>query len=168
MLQETFLSVWYWVLSALFWAVISNWTYGVPNELVTKAKRGGEEADLFERFARRNIRMISRAMDRQGWFVGALVAFILALLGTFAVVYQSEAAQGALFILGPFATMGLIAGWRLKQLERRNPTRDQILRLFLSERFNTAVLAGVAIVAAYAFTTMKHGPGWSEALFRGL
>lgn len=169
MLQETFLSFWYWALSALFWAVICNWTYGVPNELVGRAKRnGGEDADLFERFARRNVKLISRAIDRQAAFLGAFVSFILAVLATLAIRNGSEAAQGALFILGPMTAMGAVAAWRLKRLERRGVTRERLLRLFLSERLNTAILAGLAMVAAYAFTTVKHGPGWTEALFRGL
>lgn len=168
MFQETFLSIWYWALSALFWAVICNWTYGVPNELVTRARKGGHDAELFEMFARRNIAMISRAIDRQSLFVGAVISFLLALLATFAIRSGSEAAQGALFILGPLIAMATVSAWRLKRLERRRPQRDEILKLFLSERIRTAVGAGLAMVAAYAFTTAKHGPGWSEALFRGL
>lgn len=169
MLQETFLSFWYWALSALFWAVICNWTYGVPNELVGRAKRnGGEDAELFERFARRNIKLISRAIDRQAVFMGAFLSFILAVLATLAIRNGSEAAQGALFIVGPIIAMGVIAGWRLKRLQRKGLTRERILKLFLSERFNTAILAGLSMVAAYAYTTAKHGPGWTEALFRGL
>lgn len=169
MLQETFLSFWYWALSALLWAGVCNWTYGVPNELVTRAKRrGGEDAELFHLFAKRNINMINRAMDRGAVPWGAMVAFVLALLGTFAVRNNNEAAQGALFILVPMVALGAVAGWRLKRIARRDASRAEVLKLFLSERFRTAIVAGVAIVAAYAFTTMKHGPGWSEALFRGL
>ena len=66
MLQQTFMSVWYWGLLALLWAMICNWTFGVPNELLIRAGKSGEDAELFDRFARRNIAMISRAIDRQG------------------------------------------------------------------------------------------------------
>lgn len=169
MLQETFLSFWYWALSALLWAGVCNWTYGVPNELVTRAKRrGGEDAALFQMFAKRNINMISRAMDRGAAPWGAMVAFVLALLATFAWRNNSEAAQGALFILVPLIALGSVAGWRLKRLVKRGADPADTLKLFLSERFRTAIVAGLAMVAAYAFTTLKHGPGWSEALFRGL
>lgn len=169
MLQETFLSFWYWALSALLWAGVCNWTYGVPNELVTRAKRrGGQDAELFELFARRNIAMISRAMDRGAAPWGAMVAFVLALLMTFAVRNNSEAAQGALFILVPLVGLGAVAAWRLQRIAKRDASSAEVLKLFLSERFRTAIVAGLAMVAAYGFTTAKHGPGWTEALFRGL
>jgi hypothetical protein len=148
--------------------MICNWTYGVPNELVKRAVKGGADADLFEHFARRNMNMISRAIDRQSPYVGAFGAFVIALLGTFAVRNGSEAAQGVLFILAPLAAMGAVAAWRLKRLEKQGATRQKLLKLFMSERTRTAVGAGVAMVAAYAFATLKHGPGWSEALLRGL
>lgn len=169
MLQETFLSFWYWALSALLWAGVCNWTYGVPNELVTRAKRrGGKDAELFDLFARRNIDMISRAMDRGAAPWGAMVAFVMALLGTFAIRNNNEAAQGALFILVPLVLLGAVAAWRLQRIAKRDATPAEVLKLFLSERFRTAIVAGFAMVAAYAFTTMKHGAGWSQALFQGL
>ena len=169
MLQETFLSFWYWALSVILWAGVCNWTYGVPNELVTRAnRRGGEDAELFHLFAKRNINMISRAIDRGAVPWGAMVAFVLALLGTFAWRNNSEAAQGALFILVPLVALGAVAGWRLERIAKRDAPPADVLKLFLSERFRTAIVAGLAMVAAYAFTTLKHGPGWSEALFRGL
>ena len=99
---------------------------------------------------------------------GAMVAFVLALLGTFAWRNNSEAAQGALFILVPLVALGAVAGWRLERIAKRDAPPADVLKLFLSERFRTAIVAGLAMVAAYAFTTLKHGPGWSEALFRGL
>ncbi|MEM7269190.1 MAG: hypothetical protein AAF401_08050 [Pseudomonadota bacterium] len=168
MLQDTFLSFWYWALSILFWAVVCNWTFGVPNELVSRAKRGGADSDLFERFARRNMALITKAMRKGGSIWGAMVAFVIALLATFAVRNDSEAAQGALFILVPLVAMGAVGGWRLKRLSEKGADYESLLKLFLSERFRTAVIAGIAIVAAYAYATVRHGPGWTEALFRGL
>jgi len=64
--------------------------------------------------------------------------------------------------------LGAVAGWRLERIAKRDAPPADVLKLFLSERFRTAIVAGLAMVAAYAFTTLKHGPGWSEALFRGL
>lgn len=168
MLQQTFMSVWYWALSALLWAMICNWTFGVPNELLIRARRGGEDAALFDRFARRNIQMISSAIDRQGVFVGGFMAFMMAAIATVAVRNNSEVAQGVLFVLGPMVLMSAHSGWRIQRLAANPPGPDGLRKAFLSERMICMFAAGFSIFLAFGFAGAKHGPGWFERMIVGL
>ena len=162
------MSVWYWALSALLWAVICNWTFGVPNELLVRAGKGGEDAALFDRFARRNIAMISKAIERQGVVVGAAVAFIVAAIATVAVRDNSEAAQGALFIIGPMVLMSAHSGWRLQGLARQSLRPDRLRAVFLSERRRSMFAAALSMFLAFGFAGAKHGPGWFETMLGGI
>lgn len=168
MLQQTFMSVWYWGLLALLWAMICNWTFGVPNELLIRAGKGGEDAALFDRFARRNIDMISRAIDRQGVFVGGFVAFALAAIATIAIRNNSEAAQGVLFAIGPMILMSAHSGWRIQKLAETPPGPEGMRRAFLSERTRSMFIAGFSVFLAFGFAGAKHGPGWFEQMLSGL
>lgn len=168
MLQQTFMSVWYWALMALLWAMVCNWTFGVPNELLMRARKGGEDAALFDRFARRNIDMISRAIDRQGVYVGALIAFLLAALATIAIRNNSEAAQGVLFVVGPMVLLSAHSGWRIQRLAADPPEPEGLRRAFLSERSRCMFAAGFSVFLAFGFAGAKHGPGWFEQMISGL
>jgi len=162
------MSVWYWALSALLWAMICNWTFGVPNELLMRARKGGEDAALFDRFARRNINMISQAIDRQGVFVGSFVAFAIAAIATIAIRDNSEAAQGVLLVIGPMVLMSAHSGWRIQTLAAKPPAAEGLRKVFLSERRRSAVVAAISMFAAFGFAGAKHGPGWFERMIVGI
>ncbi|MGB0412683.1 MAG: hypothetical protein ACPGFA_13930 [Pikeienuella sp.] len=168
MLQQTFMSVWYWGLSALLWAMICNWTFGVPNELLIRAGKGGEDAALFDRFARRNIAMISAAIDRQGVFVGGFVAFVVAIIATVAVRDNSEPAQGALFVIGPMVLMSAHSGLRLHRLAANPPGPARLRAVFLSERRRSVFAAAFFMFLAFGYARALHGPGWFGRMISGL
>lgn len=162
------MSVWYWALSALVWAIVCNWTFGVPNELVKRARKGGEDAMLFDRFARRNVAMIARAIERQGVFVSALIAFVVAVIGTVALRNGSESALGVLMILGPLVVLSALSGWRIRRLSRAKPTPPQLLKAFMSERRRSVAAAAISMFLAFGAAGARHGPGWFEAMISGL
>lgn len=167
LLQSTFLSLWYWVFAVLFWGVICNYTYGIPNELLMRARRGGLDADLFDRYARRNLAMFSRGIKRQGIYVGSIAAFIVAMIATLAIRSDYEAAMGLLVLLAPMMALSAWGGWMIQKLDRDQPEPERLRRYFLRTRRVTGIVAGLSIVAGYWVATARHGPGWTDALFRG-
>lgn len=167
LIQATFLSLWYWIFVILLWGVICNYTFGVPNELLMRAKRSGEEARLFESYARRNIAMFARAIGRRAALMGAAVAFSLAVVATLAFLRGHEAAIGVFVVFGPLAALWLWGGRMIAKLDRERPDAETLRRAFMFERRLTGVVAGCSMVAAIFAATFIHGPGWTEALFRG-
>lgn len=168
MLQHTFLSIWYWGLTCLVWAMICNWTFGVPNELLLRARRSAEDAELFDRFARRNIAMIDRAINRQGIFVGGFMAFVLALVGTIAFRNNSEAAQGLFLILAPMIAMSAWSGRRIQRLAKNPPSAEKLRAVFRRERRISMVAAIISVTVAFGFAGRRHGPGWFEVMLGGV
>lgn len=165
--QETFLSLWYWIFVVLFWGVICNYTFGVPNELLKRAERSDEEGDLFDRYARRNIAMFGRAIRRRAPVMGAIVAFLVAAMGTLAFLRWQEPAMGVFVVLGPLAALWFWGGRMIARLDAENPTRQRLRQAFLAERRLTGFVACLSIFAAFAAARFHHGPGWTAALLLG-
>ncbi len=167
MFQDTFLSVWYWIFAVLIWGVICNYTFGIPNELLMRSTRSKEEAEIFDRYARRNIRMFARGIARRGHIVSAIAAFVLAVVATLAIWRGQELAMGFLVILAPMAALWFWGGRMIARLNEADPDPEALRLAFRRERRLTGVVAGVSIVIAVWAATLRHGPGWTEVLFRG-
>lgn len=165
--QDTFLNLWYWVVLILFWGVIGNYTFGIPNELLMRSTRTEEEGEIFDRYARRNLGMFSRAIGKRGYVVTTLTAFILAMVGSLAFLRGWEGAMGLFVILAPMAARWWWGGRMIERLHACQPSPEEMRRSFIRERRLTGVTACVSIILAFWAATAWHGPGWSEALFRG-
>ena len=140
----------------------------MPNELLLRARRSDEDAALFDRFARRNIAMISRAIDRQGFFVGGVAAFLLAAIATLALRNGSEPALGVLLMLGPMMLISAHSGWRIQQLARAEPTPERLAQAFFQERRISMAAAAFSIIFAFGVARARHGAGWFEVMISGL
>jgi len=167
LLQATFLSIWYWVFAILIWGVICNYTFGIPNELLMRSTRSKEEGEIFDRYARRNLAMFGRAMRKRALVVTTVTAFVLTLIATLAIWNRAEAAMGLLVILGPLAARWIWGGYMIRKLNDAMPGPEDLRNVFMFERRLTGLVAGLSIVIAVWTATVRHGPGWSEALFRG-
>ena len=167
LLHATFLSLWYWVFAVLIWGVICNYTFGIPNELLMRSTRSKEEGEIFDRYARRNLAMFGRAIRKRTFVVAGITGFTLALIATLAIWNRAEAAMGLLVILAPLAARWIWGGYMIRKLNENMPGPEELRRVFMSERRVTGVVAGISIVIAVWTATARHGPGWSEALFRG-
>lgn len=165
--QDTFLSLWYWVFVFLFWGVIGNYTFGIPNELLMRSKRSPEEGEIFDRYARRNLAMFSRAIGKRGFVVTALTAFVLTFTTALAIWGRYEIALGLLVILGPMAIRWYWGGRMIEKLNASQPPPDKLRRIFMRERRLTAITAGVSMLCAMGAASATHGRGWTEVLFRG-
>ena len=167
MTHATFLSPWYWIFGVLFWGLVCNYTFGVPNELFVRARRGGEDAALFERFARRNLSLFARTIRRRAGFAAGAGAFVVALLGTYAWRSGSEAALGLLILLAPAAALSAWGGFAIVRAAEISPGREGLLRLFERARLWSAAAAVLSMLAAASAAGARHGPGWTDALLRG-
>lgn len=165
--QDTFLSLWYWIFAIVFWGVICNYTFGIPNELLMRSKRSAEEGEIFDRYARRNLAMFGRAIKKRAFVVTTVTAFVLTLLATLAIVNRAEIAMGIIVIIGPMAGRWMWGGYMIRKLNENMPDPERLRQVFMSERRITGIVAGLSITSAYLVATLHHGPGWSEALFRG-
>ncbi|MEX2520296.1 MAG: hypothetical protein WD969_13300 [Paracoccaceae bacterium] len=164
--HATFLSPWYWVFAALFWGVICNTTFGAPNELLLRAARGGDDAALFERLARRNIILFAQRIRRRAPVAGALAAFVLALLVTVTARTGSEATLGVLVLFAPAALLSIWGGLTIVRMAERLPDAPGVRRIFFRARLYSGLTAAASMLGALGAAGLRHGAGWTDALFR--
>lgn len=153
---STFLSIWYWIFTAFFWSLISNWTFGVSIWALDRAKNSDEERALTATLVRGSIARTVRALEHPPLLHWTFQAFVFGALATLAVLRDSEIAQGMLFLAVPM--MGLEI-WRRRisiRLSKADLSDDALLARVARIRRVKQVVGGISIAAATAFTVTSH------------
>lgn len=157
--DETFFSPWYWASVALFWAMATHFSHGVPYDVMRRAERfGGEDAALCDRLARRMLQRIDEGVARWGVPGAAAAAFALGALLTAALGARWEPAWGLLGIALPAAVMlglSLAEGVRLARADPP-PAPDRLLALLFRRRWANQFVAGCGIAFAAALFVLLH------------
>ncbi len=160
--DTAFFSVWYWLLTAVFWSVGSYFSHGVPWDMLRRALiHGGEEADACDRYARVMILRTDAWMARWGVLAGAGVGFALAALAVMGFVARSELALGLLLLLAPAAGMLAVQGAEARRIAPRlHEIHIEPLLIALHRRRAANQLAGMAsalvAVAVLGFLNMDR------------
>ena len=164
----TFLSVWYWTLLAVFWAMATHFPHGVPFDLLRRAQRhGGEDLAIFDRLARRLLDRIEEGARRSGALGMAGGGFVLAGLSTAAVLGRAEWAQGLLAIVGPAAWMLFMSireaiALRADLIEAAarpegGPSPERLLEFYFRRRWANQFIGTVSLaLAASAMVTLHR------------
>ena len=145
----TFLSIWYWLLMAVFWAMATHFTHGVPYDVLWRAARyGGEDADICDRLTRRMLARIEAGVRRWGLAGAAVGGFTLAVLSVLSAA-GSQVALGLLTILAPAVGMlALSVAEAVRLVRNAEPVSPEALRAILFRRRWANQFAGVLAVAA--------------------
>jgi hypothetical protein len=158
--DETFFSVWYWALTAVFWAIATHFTHGVPADVTRRAARlGGEDAEIFDRLARRMLALQAAGLRRWGAPAAALAGFGLAALAVAGFLGGREWAAGLFLLLGPAAAMSALSLAEAARLAAR-PDLDTpaLLTVWLRRRAANQLFGALAVaVAAIALALMNAG-----------
>ena len=146
--DHAFFSVWYWLLTAVFWSMATFFTHGVPWDLLRRALRhGGEEAEICDRYARACLIRIDAGVARWGAVSGALAGFVLAAMAVMGLVARSELALGLLMMLGPASLLFALQCAEARRLVPHLPQIDpqQLLELLLRRRASNRLWGMFAI-----------------------
>ena len=155
--QVTFFSVWYWLLTAVFWSMFSYFTFGVPFDIIRRAAvLGGEDAELCDRLTRRNLQRIDQGVESYGVYVAAILGFLFSALVVSAFVIGSEVAQGLFFMLAPAGVGFLLSlrhGRRILQAELRpKELRAAVMR----QRRTNQFIGAIGVIICAIFFALKH------------
>lgn len=148
----TFLNVWYWVFLALFWSLITNWTFGVSVWAIKRAKSSAEDLSLAATLARRSIARTARMSENPPLFHWTLQAFILGAILTLGVFRGNEIAQGFLFIALPMLGFAFWRGRVALRLAKAALTDEALLREIAFVRRVKQALGVISIGAAATYS----------------
>ncbi len=155
--QTTFFSLWYWLLTAVFWSMYSYFTFGVPFDMIRRAAvHGGEDAELCDRITRLSLKRIDRGVEKYGVVVAAALGFVFSALAVLAFVVGSEVAQGLFFMLAPAGVGGLFSLRHGRKLLERNPAPEELRAAVMRQRRTNQFVGTIGIIICAVFFTVKY------------
>lgn len=143
---RSFTSMWFWIVLAVFWSLMSHFVLGVPFDLVQKAaKQRGTLMQDVETLARINADRLIDIGTTAGLILTAVGAFLLTGLFLLGFIYGVEFCQ-ALFFLGlPFGIVGLLSQRTARLIRRNALVDDALVRRLRRHRFGTQVVGIISI-----------------------
>lgn len=151
--MRSFSNLWYWIILAVFWSTSSHWVLGVPFDMISRAKRHGDQAqhDL-ETMVRINTARLLHIVRTTGVWLVAFVSFFLSMLAVLGFAFDVEFAQAVLCLAFPFSILMLISLRSSLLIEAGENTGDALLRRLAIHRVSTQVLGMISI-----FVTSLYG-----------
>ena len=147
---RSFSNIWFWIALAVMWSWLTNSILGVPYDMVSRARREGGQAmaDLEAVVTAQVNRRIHMAAS-SGYWMAALMAFALTVLGMLGFVYGLQLGQ-ALFLLAlPIVAVGAL-GLRAARRLHHDPLAGEALCAYLARQ--RLVIQALAVVGIL-FTT---------------
>ena len=159
---RSFTSMWYWIILAIFWSMVSHFVLGVPFDLVQRAVRADEAESWkdLETLTQINARRLYVIGKNVGIGVAAGAAFVLTVLFILGFVYWVEFCQALFFLLFPFTVVSLISQRTARIVIERGPVRMELARHLRRQRLITQIIGMISIfITAFwgVFKAMETG-----------
>jgi hypothetical protein len=151
--MRSFSNLWFWIMLAVIWSMVSHRVIGVPFDRVARAKRlgGQSERDLFD-LVRINVnRMLHLAHVAGSWLIG-LMAFGLSSLALLAFWYDVEFAQAVVLIAIPLSLVALMRFALARRIAAEQPDLQALCKRLARHRFWVQVIGMISI-----FVTAMYG-----------
>ena len=144
--MRSFSNLWFWIVLAVVWSSASHWVLGVPYDLVTRARRGGEQArqDLND-LVRINCNRLLFIARRSGMWLLGIISFFLTSLAVLAFIYEVEFAQAIVLLGLPMSFVGLINLSTARLIEQRGARDELLWRLLARHRVYVQIIGMVSI-----------------------
>lgn len=149
---RSFSNLWYWIVLAVLWSGLSQWTLGVPYHIVARARRGDVEAhrDMVA-LARINGERILTQTENSAPLALGLATFIATALAVTGWIYGAEFAQALFLLLFPALIVGGLTVMTARRL-REDGYTDVARRLRLHRLY--VQMLGVVFIFITAFWGM--------------
>lgn len=106
---RSFSSVWFWIVLAMCWSVISHNPLGVPFDMVLRARRqGGQAMQDLETMVALQLRRRQAILSATGIVAVGATATVLTAMAVLGFRYGMELAQALTLLLVPLTLVGLL------------------------------------------------------------
>jgi hypothetical protein len=160
--MRSFSNLWFWIVLAVVWSTASHWVLGVPYDMVLRAKRYGEDAQVdLEDMVRINVNRLLYIGRVSGLWLAGLACFFLTMLVLLGFVYQNEFAQAVFLLALPLSMVGMLSLSTARIIEAENSTGDILFKRMNRHRLYTQIIGMVAIFVTALwgmYQNMNLGP----------
>lgn len=144
--MRSFSNLWFWISVAVVWSSASHWVLGVPYDMVLRARRFGEQAQVdLEDMVRINVNRILYIAQVSGLWILGFGCFFMTMLFTLAVFYKFEFAQAVLLLAFPLSMVGVLSVSTAQQIHDEYAQADLLFKRLSRHRLYTQIIGIVSI-----------------------
>jgi hypothetical protein len=144
--MRSFSNLWFWIALAVVWSTASHWVLGVPYDMVLRARRQGEQAQIdLEDMVRINVNRLLYITQVSGMWILGFTCFFLTMLFTLAVFYNFEFAQAVLLLAFPLCLVAVLSVSTAQQIHEESATGELLYRRLARHRLYTQIIGIVSI-----------------------
>ena len=144
--MRSFSNLWFWIVLAVVWSTASHWVIGVPYDMVLRARRHGEQAQVdLEDIVRINVNRLMYIAQVSGLWLLGFGCFGLTMLALLGFVYEVEFAQAVFLLALPLSGVGLLSLSTARLIQKEDATGERLFRRLMRHRLYTQIIGMVAI-----------------------
>lgn len=144
--MRSFSNLWFWIALAVVWSSASHWVLGVPYDMVLRARRQGEQAQVdLEDMVRINVNRILYIAQVSGIWILGFSCFFLTMLVILAVFYGFQFAQAVLLLAAPISIITVLRLSTAQQIHEESATGGLLYKLLTRHRIYTQIIGMVSI-----------------------
>lgn len=149
---DGFFNIWYWLIASLVWSSTCHWTVGVPYDLLVRADRdGGQYTEDVNQLAAIHARRTTNVVTSGGVYLTGAIFFLLAILATFAFMYDYQLAQALFTLVCPLVFVHWLNARLGLRIARDAIEGEQLQTVLVKRRFWNQVIGLSAIIIAVLF-----------------
>ncbi len=144
--MRSFSNLWFWIVLAVVWSTASHWVLGVPFDMVMRARRHGEQAQVdLEDMVRINVNRLLYIAQVSGLWLLGLACFGLTTLTLLGFLYRNEFAQALLLLAFPLTLVGMLSLSTARLIQQEGSTGERLQKRLMRHRLYTQIIGMVSI-----------------------
>ncbi|MCX7559863.1 component of SufBCD complex [Sulfitobacter sp. F26204] len=144
--MRSFSNLWFWIVLAVIWSTASHWVLGVPYDMVLRAKRHGDQAQIdLEDMVRINVNRLLYIGQVSGLWLAGFSCFFLTMLVLMGFVYGMEFAQAVFLLALPLSMVGMLSLSTARLIQEEQSTGEVLYKRLSRHRIYTQMIGMVAI-----------------------
>jgi len=144
--MRSFSNLWFWIVLAVVWSTTSHWVLGVPYDMVQRAKRQGDDAQVdLEDIVRINVNRLLYIAHVSGLWLAGFACFALTMLALLGFVYGMEFAQAVFLLALPLSVVGLLSLSTARLIHSEGSAGELLFKRLNRHRLYTQIIGMAAI-----------------------
>lgn len=144
--MRSFSNLWFWIILAVVWSTASHWVLGVPYDMVLRARRHGEQAQVdLEVIVRINVSRMLYIAQVSGLWLAGFACFFLTMLCLLGFYYMMEFAQAVFLLALPLSIVGMLSLSTARLIQSEGSSGERLYKRLNRHRLYTQIIGMVAI-----------------------
>jgi hypothetical protein len=155
--MRSFSNLWYWIMLAVQWSIVSHWVIGVPQDMIQRARKdGGQAQQDLEHIVRINVDRLLHIIDSGAFLLIGLIGFWMSVLVILAFYYHVEFAQAVFLLLAPLLIVVWVSVRTCRKIVAGENTGEPLFHRLTVHRRVVQVIGMLSIGVAAFYGTWQN------------